>query len=78
MSARLIPRGRTWRSEKRGTRCSSWRFRRISKERLRAVSKINRRSMVGEAVVAIERHVAAEEAVHPMADKGKGKKGGAK
>lgn len=49
------------------------------KERLRAVSKINRRSMVGEAVVAIERHVAAEEAAQPTqatADKSKRKKGG--
>jgi hypothetical protein len=53
------------------------------KERLRAVAQQNRRSMVGEAVVAIERHVAAEEAAQaaePTADRAKAraKKGGAK
>jgi predicted transcriptional regulator len=49
------------------------------KERLRAVSKWNKRSMVGEAVVAIERHVKAEEAARAAetaGDKAKGKKGG--
>jgi hypothetical protein len=51
------------------------------KERLRVVAKGNQRSMVGEAVVAIERHVAAAEAARPAeptAAKPKAKKGGAR
>jgi hypothetical protein len=51
------------------------------KERLRAVAKLNQRSMVGEAVVAIEQHVKAEEArrpAEPTAPKTRAKKGGAK
>jgi hypothetical protein len=51
------------------------------KERLRVVSKWNQRSMVGEAVVAIERHVKAEEAARAEEappTKDKAKKGGAK
>jgi predicted transcriptional regulator len=58
------------------------------KERLRVVAERNRRSMNGEAVVAIERYLAAEEAAEaeeaarlaePTAQKAKGKKkGGAK
>jgi hypothetical protein len=51
------------------------------KERLRAVAERNHRSMVAEAVVALERHVRAEEAAFPeeaTAQKGKGKKGGAR
>lgn len=49
------------------------------KERLRVVADRNRRSMVGEAVVALERHVMAEEAAHPgeaTAQKAKSKKKG--
>lgn len=49
------------------------------KERLAAVARTNRRSMTAEAVVAIERHVAVEEAQRPpepTADKARGKKGG--
>jgi hypothetical protein len=48
------------------------------KERLRIVAKGNKRSMVGEAVVAIERHVAAEEmarAAEPTTAKAKAKRG---
>lgn len=49
------------------------------KERLRAVAKQNQRSMVGEAVVAIERHVAAEEEARPAEPTAaKAKKGGAR
>lgn len=63
------------------------------KLRLREIGKRNHRSMVGEAVVAIERHVAIEEErlglsaasapqtpEQPAAEpaKGKGKKGGGK
>ena len=52
------------------------------KERLRVVADRNHRSMVAEAVVALERHVKAEEAACPeeaTAQKGKGrKKGGGK
>ena len=53
------------------------------KERLRVVAKGNQRSMVGEAVVAIQHHVKAEEAARPAEPiddkaKGKGKKGGAR
>ncbi len=57
-------------------------------ERLRAVAKRNHRSVNGEAIVAIERHVEAEEAAGMPASKpekaeavktkGKGKKGGGK
>jgi hypothetical protein len=52
------------------------------KERLRKVADLNHRSMVGEAVVAIERHVAAEEAARPAAPtaqkaRARAKKGGA-
>jgi hypothetical protein len=50
-------------------------------ERLAAVAKANHRSVNGEAVVAFERHVAAEEALRPAeptADKAKAKKGGAR
>lgn len=56
-------------------------------ERLRAVAKLNHRSITGEAVVAFERHVQAEEAarssadqlvVEPIGSKRKGKKGGDK
>jgi hypothetical protein len=57
-------------------------------ERLRAVAKLNHRSVNGEAVVAIERHVEAEEAAGPSAGEGeqtgavkakvKGKKGSGK
>ena len=42
------------------------------KDRLRVVADRNHRSMVGETIAAIERHVEAEEA------RSKGKKGGAK
>jgi len=51
------------------------------KERLRVVAKGNQRSMVGEAVVAIERHVKAEEAqrpAEPTTTTAKSKKGGAR
>jgi predicted transcriptional regulator len=51
------------------------------KERLRVLADRNHRSMNGEAVVAIERYVAAEEATRPeeaTAQKGKAKKGGGK
>ena len=52
-------------------------------ERMKAIAERNHRSMNGEAVAAIERHVAAEEAARPAeptADKAKAraKKGGAK
>ncbi len=40
------------------------------KERLRAVADRNHRSMVGEAVVAIEKHVKAEEAASSSEDNG--------
>jgi plasmid stability protein len=49
------------------------------KERLRVVADRNHRSMNGEAVVAIERYVVAEEAAQPAeptAQKTKGKKKG--
>jgi hypothetical protein len=46
------------------------------KERLRAIAKLNKRSMASEGVVAIERHVVAEEVAHTVAAKRKAKKGG--
>jgi hypothetical protein len=50
------------------------------KGRLRVVADRNHRSMVGEAVVALERHVAAEEEARPAVavQSKKAKKGGAK
>ncbi len=48
-------------------------------ERLRAVAKLNHRSVNGEAVVAFERHVEAEEAARagqPEPDKRNSKKKG--
>ena len=50
-------------------------------DRLAAVAEANHRSVNAEAVVAIERHVAAEEAARPAeptADKARAKKGGAR
>jgi hypothetical protein len=47
-------------------------------ERMAAVAQLNRRSLTGEALVAFERHVAAEEAARAEGadSKPKGKRGG--